>query len=251
MHNPSSRMAGAWLALAACVLLFGRAVDSAGDHGDAAVTPRSTNRSFLAEWASASTGTIDRGVLSLALRASACALRSGAVEAPATLTVIDYSRPSNEKRLWVFDLRSRELLHEELVAHGKGSGEETATRFSNEPESRMSSLGLFVTEETYVGKHGYSLRLRGLDDGFNDRARERAIVIHGASYVSAEFVRARGRLGRSWGCPALRQGMAREIIDRVKGGSLLFVYYPDQNWLRSSRFLGGCSEPDAMPRPSL
>ena len=154
-----------------------------------------------------------------------------------TLTVIDYSRPSTEPRLWVFDLRTRALLYRELVAHGQGSGDNMATRFSNEPDTHRSSLGLFVTGDTYVGENGYSLRLTGLDEGWNDRARERAIVMHGAPYVSADFVRAHGRIGRSWGCPALREGIAREVIDRVKGGGLLFAYYPDQDWLDSSKYL--------------
>ena len=160
--------------------------------------------------------------------------------APSTLTVIDYSKPSTEKRLWVFDMQSHELLYEELVAHGQGSGDNLANVFSNEPETHASSLGLFATEDTYVGKNGYSLRLRGLDEGFNHRARERAIVMHGAPYVSDDFVKAHGRLGRSWGCPALREGVAREVIDRVKGNGLLFAYYPNQDWLESSRYLGEC-----------
>ena len=101
--------------------------------------------------------------------------------------MIDYSRPSTQKRLWVFDLRTRALLYEELVAHGRGSGENVATSFSNDPESHQSSLGLFRTEDTYVGRNGYSLRLRGLDAGFNDHAYERAIVMHGAPYVSDDF----------------------------------------------------------------
>ena len=116
----------------------------------------------------------------MALSAAKCAVRSGAVADPATLTVIDYSRPSTEKRLWVFDLRSREMVYEELVAHGQGSGGNVPTLFSNEPETHRTSLGLFVTEDTYVGKNGYSLRLDGLDRGFNDRARDRAIAMHGA-----------------------------------------------------------------------
>ena len=110
--------------------------------------------------------------------------RSGAVANPSTLTVIDYSKPSTEKRLWVFDLRSHELVYEELVAHGQGSGGNLPTSFSNDPETHRTSLGLFVTADTYVGKNGYSLRLDGLDRGFNDHARERAIVMHGAPYVS-------------------------------------------------------------------
>jgi hypothetical protein len=177
----------------------------------------------------------------LALGAVNCAVRSGAVADPATLTVIDYSKPSTEKRLWVFDLRSREMVYEELVAHGQGSGGNVPTSFSNEPETHRTSLGLFVTDDTYVGRNGYSLRLDGLDRGFNDRARDRAIVMHGAPYVSQQFAETQGRLGRSWGCPALREGVAREVIDRVKGGGLVFAYYPDQDWLTSSKYLGSCA----------
>ena len=186
-------------------------------------------------------GSLDRGVLDLALAAASCAVTSGAVDAPRTLTVIDYSRPSSQERLWVFDLKTHELLYEELVAHGQGTGANLATRFSNDNESHQTSLGLFVTGTTYVGKNGYSLRLDGLDHGYNDRARERAIVMHGAPYVSEAFVKANGRLGRSWGCPAVSDAVARELIDRVKGGSLVFAYYPDAEWLKTSKYLGGCS----------
>lgn len=195
----------------------------------------------LVDWSQSFVGAIDPTVFRLALGAAACAIRSGAIADPATLTVIDYSKPSTARRLWVFDLRLRALLYEELVAHGQGSGGNLATVFSNEPETRTSSLGLFVAENTYVGRNGYSLRLNGLDHGFNDRARERAIVMHGAPYVSAEFIRSEGRLGRSWGCPALREGVAREVIDRVKGSGLVFAYYPDRTWLRLSRYLGSCA----------
>ncbi len=191
-------------------------------------------------WAYESLGTIDPHVFDMALAATRCAIRSGAIEDPSTLTVIDYSKPSTEKRLWVFDLRSHALLYEELVAHGQGSGDNVAKVFSNEPDTHASSLGLFLTEDTYVGKNGYSLRLHGLDEGFNNRARERAIVMHGAPYVSEQFVKQNGRLGRSWGCPALREGVAREVIDRVRGNGILFAYYPNQDWLGSSKYLGGC-----------
>ena len=188
----------------------------------------------------AAIGTIEKDVFELALNAASCAVRSGAAKSPATLTVIDYSKPSTEKRLWVFDLKSRELIYEELVAHGQGSGANMATQFSNLDETHQTSLGLFKTDTTYVGKNGYSLRLDGLDLGINDRARDRAIVMHGAPYVSREFVRKTGRLGRSWGCPAIGADVARQMIDRVKGGGLVFAYYPDKQWLKSSKYLGRC-----------
>ncbi len=185
-------------------------------------------------------GTLNPAVLDLALGAATCAVRAGIVDAPSTLTVIDYSKPSTAKRFWLFDLRAHHLLYEALVSHGQGSGGNLATLFSNEPETHRSSLGLFVTEDTYIGKNGYSLRLNGLDVGFNDRARERAIVIHGAPYVSEAVALKQGRLGRSWGCPALDAHIARPVIDSMKGGGLLFAYYPDGEWLRASKYLGGC-----------
>ena len=200
-----------------------------------------TRAAFNAEaWNVVDRGAIDPTVFELALGAAACAVKSGAIIDPSTLTVIDYSRPSTARRLWVFDMHTRALLYEELVAHGKNSGDNMATRFSNELDSHQSSLGLYLTEDTYVGKNGYSLRLRGLDEGFNDRASERAIVMHGAPYVNDDIARTMGRLGRSWGCPALREGVARVIIDRVKETGLLFAYYPDSAWLKSSKYLNDC-----------
>ncbi len=183
-----------------------------------------------------SIGRIAPTVLDLALRATACAARDQPAM-PATLTVIDYSLPSTEKRLWVFDLAERRLLYEELVAHGAGSGEGLATTFSNAPDSHQSSLGLFVTERAYVGRNGYSLRMDGLDEGFNDRARDRAIVIHGAPYVDEALSKRQGRIGRSWGCPAVRPEIARPLIDRVAGGGFVFAYYPDQEFLQRSKYL--------------
>jgi hypothetical protein len=201
----------------------------------------STAASFTrADFDASAIGNIETDVFEMALNAASCAVRTGAVGAPSTLTVIDYSKPSTERRLWVFDLKARELVYEELVAHGQGSGANMATKFSNENESHQTSLGLFVTRDTYVGKNGYSLRLDGLDRGVNDRARERAIVMHGAPYVSDSFVKANGRLGRSWGCPAVSDAVARKMIDFVKGGGLVFSYYPDAKWLKTSKYLGGC-----------
>ena len=205
-------------------------------------TPSTADRSAFDEtaWSEASTAGLNPAILKLALSASRCAASTGAVSEPATLSVIDYSRPSSEPRLWVFDLAKRSLLYHELVSHGQGSGGNLPTRFSNAPDSHQTSLGLFVTDAPYVGRNGYSLRLDGLDTGFNDRARERAIVMHGAPYVNPDITRTLGRLGRSHGCPAVREAVARELIDRVKGGSLLFAYYPDEAWLNSSKYLTSC-----------
>lgn len=183
-------------------------------------------------------------VLNLALRALSCATTTGAIDAPPTLTLIDYSRPSVEPRLWVFDLATGNLLYKELVAHGRNTGENRSINFSDRLNSRQSSIGLFVTRDTYVGSNGYSLRLDGLEPGFNGSALERAIVMHGAPYVSEEIALRRGRLGRSWGCPALREAVARQVIDTVRGGGVVFSYYPDQTWLDSSRFLTGCALAD-------
>lgn len=176
-------------------------------------------------------------VLRLAFRASRCAAEQGLVKRGDVLTVIDYSLPSSQPRLFVFDLAARKLLFRELVAHGRNSGGNTASFFSNSPGSLATSLGLFVTADTYVGSNGYSLRLKGLEEGVNDMAMDRAIVMHGANYVSKAAVQALGRLGRSWGCPAVRKEVAHKMIDTLRGGSPIFAYYPDKNWLGQSAFV--------------
>ncbi|WP_299311133.1 murein L,D-transpeptidase catalytic domain family protein [uncultured Halomonas sp.] len=180
----------------------------------------------------------DPQVLSLAANALACADPDAE-----RLAVIDYSLPSSEPRLWVFDLPRNELLFEELVSHGRGSGDAMATTFSNIPESYQSSLGLFRTMNTYYGRNGYSLRLEGLENGINDLAYQRAIVIHGADYVSESFIEQTGRLGRSHGCPAVSRDVTYPLIDSIKEEQYLFVYYPDQEWLESSAFLA-CDRDD-------
>lgn len=176
-------------------------------------------------------------VLELAMNAVSCGVASGDFAAPPTLTLIDYSLPSARPRLWVFDLRSGQLLFKELVAHGRDSGDGMATRFSDMMGSRQSSLGLFRTADAYVGHNGYSLRLDGLEPGFNSQARARAIVMHGAKYVDPEVASKSGHVGRSWGCPALREAVARQLIDTVRGGGVIFSYYPDPAWLTTSKFL--------------
>ncbi|MDX1636061.1 MAG: murein L,D-transpeptidase catalytic domain family protein [Marinobacter sp.] len=189
---------------------------------------------------------INRDVLQAALQATQCAVRNG-VEEPERLAVIDFSLPSTERRLWIFDLAKGELLMRELVAHGKNSGLNRATEFSNTVNSYQSSIGLFRASESYQGKHGYSLRLDGLEEGINDRARERAIVIHGADYVDPSWIREHGRLGRSHGCPAVRQGVVQKVVNTLKGGQLVFKYYPEQRWLQSSWYLH-CDEPQLASR---
>ncbi|PRY65322.1 L,D-transpeptidase-like protein [Vreelandella songnenensis] len=171
-----------------------------------------------------------------ALRLAAQALNCADPSAE-RLAVIDYSLPSTEPRLWVFDLHQHELLFEELVSHGQGSGDAYADVFSNTPESYQSSLGLFRTMNSYYGRNGYSLRLDGLEPEVNDLAYERAIVIHGADYVSDAFIAQTGRLGRSHGCPAVRQDITYPLIDSLREDQYVFAYYPDQEWLATSSFL--------------
>jgi L,D-transpeptidase-like protein len=182
-------------------------------------------------------------VLELARRSYRCARASGDLDASPVFTVIDYSLPSVERRLWVVDMNTGEVLFHELVAHGRGSGDNFARSFSNEPGSKQTSLGLYRTGAAYQGTHGISLYLTGLEPGVNDQAAARDIVVHGADYVSDAFAKRWGRLGRSWGCPALERSVVGPLIDRIQGGTGMFIYYPDAEWLRTSRFLH-CSEPD-------
>lgn len=192
-------------------------------------------------------------VLSMALDAVACARARGVSGKENLLTVIDYSLPSTKPRLWVLDLERGEVLYHELVAHGAGTGDNYATRFSNTPDSRQTSLGLFLTGGTYQGGNGYSLKLQGLDKGVNDRAEERHIVMHGAWYVSDDHARRQGRLGRSWGCPALSEAIAPEVIDTIKGGSFVFSYSgSDKSWVRTaSSSLNSCAAGGADPSATV
>jgi hypothetical protein len=163
--------------------------------------------------------------------------QDGLIKRDSIITLIDFSQPSSVERLFVIDLINRKILTRSLVAHGRNSGEGLATEFSNLPQSHKSSLGFYLTGNPYQGANGYSLMLKGLDKGFNDQAEPRAIVIHGADYVSYDYIEQYGRIGRSWGCPALPVQLTRAIIDQIKNGSLLFCYYPDESYLESSEFL--------------
>lgn len=153
------------------------------------------------------------------------------------VTLIDYSKPSTEERLFVIDMKRKEVLHTSLVSHGRNSGHLYATAFSNDYGSYQSSLGFFLTDHTYQGSNGYSLVLDGLEKGINDRARARAIVMHGAPYSNPSVINSTGRLGRSLGCPALPQSISREIINLIKGGSLIYIYANDPNYFAESPIL--------------
>lgn len=179
---------------------------------------------------------LDKHVLQLALAAYHKASNSGAVKKP-VLTVIDYSLPSSKQRMWVFDVNHDRLLYNTYVAHGQNSGMNTPSHFSNQSSSKQTSLGTFVTRDTYMGSNGYSLNLQGLEKGFNDNAYNRRVVIHGAWYVEPDYIRKAGRAGRSWGCPSIAKTLAKPVINTIKGGSVVFAYYPDRNYLSHSNYV--------------
>jgi hypothetical protein len=152
------------------------------------------------------------------------------------ITIIDFRKSANEKRLWTIDLKNKKILYHSLVAHGRNSGELYASKFSNTPNSNQSSLGFYVTGKTYTGKHGISLKLQGVERGINDLAESRAVVMHGAEYVTESFVKNVGRLGRSFGCPAVPMNIHKEIIPKLAEGTCLFIYYPEKGYLTKTQF---------------
>ncbi|KTD19267.1 Uncharacterised protein [Legionella lansingensis] len=178
---------------------------------------------------------LNKKVLKLALTAYQKAAAKGAVKKP-VLTVIDYSLPSNKQRMWVFDVRKERLLYNTYVAHGRNSGLDVPRHFSNKPSSKESSLGTYITRNTYIGSKGYSLNLQGLERGFNDNAYSRRVVIHGAWYVEPDFIKKAGRAGRSWGCPSIAKTLAKPVINTIKDGSVVFAYYPDSYYLSHSGY---------------
>lgn len=161
----------------------------------------------------------------------------GTIENTNIITIIDFTKSSAEKRMFVIDLQSNEVLFHTYVAHGQHSGKDYAKYFSNIPSSYQSSLGFYRTSKTYMGKNGYSLQLKGLETGINDNAEDRAIVMHGANYVSESLIRTQGFIGRSWGCPAVAQELAKPIIDKIKNGSCLFIYAENPQYYAHSRIL--------------
>ncbi len=175
-------------------------------------------------------------VLNLAVKAYNHANEKGQVKKP-YLTVIDYSLPSSKQRMWVFDVDKDKLLYNTYVAHGKNSGNLYAKSFSNRPSSKASSLGTYITKGTYIGGKGVSLNLQGMEKGYNNNAFDRRVVMHGAWYVTKQFIKNNGRAGRSWGCPAVGTKWAKPIINTIKNGSVIFAYFPDTNWLSHSNYL--------------
>jgi len=166
-------------------------------------------------------------------------LAKGMISRSNYLTICDFSQSSKQKRLYIIDVVNQQLVTNTYVAHGKNSGAEYATRFSNKPESLQSSLGFYITDRTYTGEHGLSLRINGVDPGYNDNAMERTIVIHGAAYVDPARAKAGVFMGRSWGCPAVPQKESAEIITTIKNGTCLFIYHPGKAYLLGSKILNG------------
>lgn len=153
------------------------------------------------------------------------------------LTIVDFSLSSTVERMWVIDMKTQKVILKSLVAHGRNSGTEFATKFSNANESFQSSLGFYVTGEEYQGKHGTSLRLDGMEPGINDNARSRAVVIHGADYVSQKLANAQGYIGRSLGCPAVPYKIHKELIETIKDKSCVFIYHPSRNYVAKSKLV--------------
>jgi hypothetical protein len=184
-------------------------------------------------------GNLDSDVLKLGLKAFIRAREHG-LDNKQLLTIIDYSKPSTERRLWVIDVKNASVLYNTWVSHGKNSGSNYATSSSNQPGSLQSSYGVFMTtSEPYVGENGYSLRLVGLEPGINDNAYRRAIVVHGAWYADQDVVKKYGQLGRSWGCPAISDKLAKPLIDTIKERTLVFAYADNRSWIRNSPYLNG------------
>jgi len=161
-------------------------------------------------------------------------LKKGLIRKKSVLTICDFSQPSYSQRMYVIDVRHKKLLYRTYVAHGQNSGEDYATSFSNDPDSYKSSLGFYVTKRTYIGRNGLSLRISGVDTGYNDKAAKRNIVLHGSPYVNPQFMSDFGTIGTSQGCPAMPTGISPKIIRTVKNGSCLFIYHPTQEYLEGS-----------------
>ena len=180
---------------------------------------------------------LSRVAFEKALKGYHILLSSGKIQHENIISIIDFSLSSNKKRLFVIDIDRDSLIYNTYVAHGKKSGMMLPTKFSNKPESRKSSLGFFITGDTYSGKKGYSLRLLGAEKGINDNAFKRGIVMHSATYVDEDIIESQGFIGRSYGCPALPANIYKDVIETIKQGSCLFIYSPDIYYAKHSRIM--------------
>lgn len=180
---------------------------------------------------------LSKSVFQLALKGYKKLKKISEISRDGILSIVDFSKPSNKKRLYILDLNTKELLLSTLVAHGRNSGMTYANSFSNKPESNKSSLGFYTTLHTYFGEKGYALKLKGEEPGINDKAYARNIVVHGSDYVDENFIRSTGHLGRSFGCPAVPDKYSKKIIDYIKDGSCLFIYHPTKQYLKKSRLI--------------
>lgn len=197
---------------------------------------RATNNNLYVQWNLSATG-LSENAFTAAKKGFDRLSGSKKLISNRVLTIIDFSKASNQKRLYVLDMTNGKLICHTLVAHGQGSGTAYAVDFSNEAESHKSSLGFYITGAVYNGSNGYSLKLRGCEKGINDNAMNRAIVMHGAAYVSQQFIDQHGYLGRSHGCPALPNTLNKKIIDIIKNGSCVFIYHPDKKYFTHSTLL--------------
>ncbi|MFY9151913.1 MAG: murein L,D-transpeptidase catalytic domain family protein [Prolixibacteraceae bacterium] len=181
---------------------------------------------------------LSKDVFNMAVKGLKKLDNNGKLQNPNIITIADYSQSSNRKRLYVIDLKNKKLLFNTYVAHGRNTGGEYAKSFSNAEGSYKSSLGFYITEHPITGSHtGFSLLIDGVEKGFNDRAIQRAIIIHAADYATENFIKKYGRLGRSYGCPSLPPEMNKPIIDAIQGGTCLFLYNPDKEYISKSALL--------------
>jgi len=197
---------------------------------------KKTAADYYSEWHLMNTG-LSKTAFEYAVRGYNYLMENNRLANSSVLTIVDYSKPSSEKRLYVLDMNDGRILFNSLAAHGRNSGLVYASNFSNEPSSLKTSLGFFITANTYTGNNGYSLKLTGCERGINDKALQRAIVIHGADYVDENFVQHNGYLGRSHGCPAVPEKISRQIIDVIKNGSCVFLYHPTKKYTTRSKIL--------------
>ncbi len=180
--------------------------------------------------------TLNRNVLKLSLKAYKN-FKKVNINRRSIITIIDYSKPSSEKRLWVINLEKKKVVLHDYVGHGKNSGPNQPHRFSNHKDSWQSSIGLLLTAQSYFGKYGYALRVIGLEKEFNSNVAVRNIVFHASKYANEQFIKKHGRLGRTYGCFSIHPDTIKPLINMIKGGTLVFSYYPDMKWLKESRFL--------------